>query len=98
MMHAETELIHAATQALGARAFRIFWPVSLFLAGAWRVQSSGLLGCVDWLRISGRGVRSGLLSSHLGNGRGDSDDPGFSFSGRLDRNRDVAGRLRQRVA
>ena len=98
MMRAETELIHAATQALGARAYRIFWPVSLLLAGAWRIQSSGLLGRIDWLRLSGRGVRSGLLSSHLGNGRGDSDDPDSGVSGRLDRNRDVAGRLRQRVA
>lgn len=98
MMQAETELIHAATQALGARAYRIIWPVSLFLAGAWRVQSSGLLGCVDWLLLSGRSVRASLLPPHLGNGRGDSDDPDSGVSGRLDRDRDVAGRLSQRVA
>ena len=98
MMYAETELIHAATQALGPRAYRIFWPVSLFLAGAWRIQSSGLLGRIDWLRVSRRGVRSGLLPPRLGNGRGDSDDPDSGVSGRLDRNGDVAGRLSQRVA
>ena len=98
MMRAETELIHAATQALGARAYRIIRPVSFFLAGARRVQSSGLLGRVYWLHISGRGVRSGLLPPHLGNGRSDSDDPDSGLSGRLDRNRDVAGRLSQRVA
>lgn len=98
MMRAETELIYAATQALGARAYRIIRPVGLFLAGAWRVQSSGLLGRIDWMRVSRRGVRTGLLSPHLGDRRGDGDDPDSGVSGRLDRNRDVAGRLSQRVA